>query len=137
MICSEMEVPGLLIFMIRYLATAAPVKPICIAATGQVFGHGLFIPLLVPNVGDYCRVKIKHEHKKTGKIFVIAGTLESISCGEAKKKIKELGGKTAELVLKLTSYVVVGLEPGSKNEKAKEPGVKILNEKEFLNLIES
>ncbi|MEK7062541.1 MAG: NAD-dependent DNA ligase LigA [Patescibacteria group bacterium] len=69
------------------------------------------------------------------KTFVITGTLESMSRDEAKKKIKELGGKVTESVSKLTSYVVAGASPGSKYDKAKELGVKILNEHEFNQLM--
>lgn len=73
--------------------------------------------------------------KLKGQTFVITGTLETMSRDEAKKKIKALGGKTSESVSKLTSYVVVGEEPGSKALKAEGLGVKILNEKQFLELI--
>lgn len=71
-------------------------------------------------------------HKLAGKTFVITGTLESMSRDEAKKKIKALGGKVSESVSKLTDYVVVGESPGVKAEKAKELGIQILEEKEFL-----
>ena len=54
---------------------------------------------------------------------------------EAKKKIKDLGGKVSESVSKQTSYVIAGKEPGSKYEKAKSLGVEILNEEDFLKLI--
>ena len=71
----------------------------------------------------------------TGKTFVITGTLESMSRDEAKKQNKTLGGKISESVSKLTSYVVVGGEPGSKYDKAMKLGVKILDEKKFLELL--
>lgn len=74
-------------------------------------------------------------YKLSGKTFVITGTLESMSRGEAKKKIKELGGKVTESVSKQTSYVVVGTEPGSKKDKAEKLGVEILDETKFLSLL--
>ncbi len=54
---------------------------------------------------------------------------------EAKEKIRLLGGEIAESVSKKTDFVVAGKEPGSKYEKAKKLGVKILNEQEFLEMI--
>ncbi|MDO8664513.1 MAG: NAD-dependent DNA ligase LigA [Candidatus Liptonbacteria bacterium] len=70
-----------------------------------------------------------------GKTFVITGSLESMPRDEAKEKIRELGGDISESVSKKTSYVVVGSEPGSKYEKAKELGVKTISEKEFMGFI--
>ena len=66
---------------------------------------------------------------------MLTGSLESIARDEAKAKIRELGGDISESVSSKTSYVVVGSEPGSKAEKAKKLGVKILDEQEFLQLI--
>ena len=70
-----------------------------------------------------------------GKTFVITGSLETMSRDEAKKKIKELGGKVTESVSKQTSYVIVGNEPGSKKDKAEKLGIEILSEKLFLSLL--
>jgi DNA ligase (NAD+) len=67
--------------------------------------------------------------------FVITGTLETMSRDEAKKRIKEFGGKVTESVSGQTSYVVVGKEPGSKQEKALKLGIKILNEDAFLQIL--
>jgi len=73
--------------------------------------------------------------KLSEKIFVITGTLEFMTRDEAKERIRELGGNVSESVSSKTTYVVVGSEPGSKAEKAKTLGVKILTEKEFLDLL--
>ncbi len=75
------------------------------------------------------------KEKFVGKIFVITGTLETMSRDDAKAKIRDLGGDVSESVSSKTSYVVVGSEPGSKAEKAKKLGVEILSEKQFLDLI--
>jgi DNA ligase (NAD+) len=72
--------------------------------------------------------------KLAGKTFVITGSLESMTRDDARAKIRELGGDISESVSSKTDYVVVGSEPGSKAEKAKKLGVKILSEKELLDL---
>jgi len=69
------------------------------------------------------------------KTFVFTGELKSMTRNEASAKIEELGGKETSSVSKKTSYVVVGDNPGSKYKKAIELGVTILNEEQFLNLI--
>jgi DNA ligase (NAD+) len=67
--------------------------------------------------------------------FVLTGELESMSRDEAKEKIRALGGDISSSVSKSTSYVIVGKNPGSKYDKAKELGVKIVDEREFKKLI--
>ncbi len=71
----------------------------------------------------------------SGKTFVITGTMESYSRPEAEKKIRMLGGNASSSVSKNTDYLVLGKEPGSKFDKAKKLGVKILNEGEFLSMV--
>ncbi|MBP9727429.1 MAG: NAD-dependent DNA ligase LigA [Gammaproteobacteria bacterium] len=74
------------------------------------------------------------ENKLSGKIFVLTGTLSSMSREEAKEKLQALGAKLSESVSKKTNYVVAGEEPGSKLQKAQALGVSILDEIEFLKL---
>ncbi len=69
------------------------------------------------------------------KNFVLTGSLESMSREQAKEKIRSLGGEISESVSKNTSYVIAGNASGSKLEKAKKLGVKIIAEKEFLKVI--
>lgn len=79
------------------------------------------------------------ETKKTpldGQTFVLTGTLSRFTREEASEIIQALGGETASSVSRKTSYVVVGESPGSKLQKAKSLGVPILNELEFLELID-
>lgn len=80
--------------------------------------------------------RIKTEGLKLkGLTFILTGGLESISRDQAKEKIRRLGGEISESVSRKTSYVIAGLEPGSKLERAKKLGVKIIGEKEFLKLV--
>ncbi|MEK7573925.1 MAG: BRCT domain-containing protein, partial [Patescibacteria group bacterium] len=69
------------------------------------------------------------------KNFVLTGSLKSMSREQAKEKIRSLGGEISESVSKNTSYVIAGNASGSKLEKAKKLGVKIIAEKEFLKVI--
>ena len=80
------------------------------------------------------KVKVK-KLKLKGLTFILTGVLENITRGEAKEKIRELGGEVSESVSRKTNYVVVGEEPGSKYERAKKLGLKIINEEGFLKLL--
>ena len=70
-----------------------------------------------------------------GKTFVLTGTLSSMTRDEAAEKIKQMGGKTSSSVSKKTSFVVAGENAGSKLDKAQNLGVIILNEDDFLKMI--
>ena len=69
------------------------------------------------------------------KTFVLTGSLDAFSRDEAKEYIRKFGGKILSSVSSNTDFVVAGKDPGSKYEKAKELGVKILDEKAFLKMI--
>ena len=66
-----------------------------------------------------------------GKTFVITGTLANYSRDAAKKLIEDAGGKVSGSVSKKTDYVIAGGDPGSKLDKARELGVKVIDEKEM------
>jgi len=72
----------------------------------------------------------------TGKTFVLTGTLNNTTREEATKKIEELGGIVTNSVSKKTDVVIVGDNPGSKYDKAKELGITIWNENDYEQQIE-
>lgn len=71
-----------------------------------------------------------------GKIFVLTGALSKFTRDEATEKIELFGGKASGSVSKKTSFVVVGENAGSKERKARELGIPILTEDEFLEMIQ-
>ncbi len=77
----------------------------------------------------------KNSGKLSGQTFVVTGTLAGYSRAEAKKEIEALGGKVSGSVSANTDCVVVGEDPGSKADKAKQLGIKTLNEAAFIRLL--
>jgi len=74
-------------------------------------------------------------YRLQGKTFVLTGGLETMTRDEAKQKIRDLGGDISESASSKTDYIVAGRKAGSKLSKAQKLGIKILSEKEFLELI--
>jgi len=68
--------------------------------------------------------------------FVLTGKLESFSRSEAEAKIKALGGRAGSDLTRKTSYLVVGIDPGSKLAKAQKLGIETLSEAEFLDFLD-
>ncbi len=73
----------------------------------------------------------------SGKKFVLTGTLPTYTRSEATKLIENAGGEVASSVSKDTDYVLAGDNAGSKLEKARQKGIKIISEKEFISLLNS
>ena len=73
----------------------------------------------------------------SGKTIVLTGSLSTLSRDEAKEKIVELGGRVASSVSSKTDFVVVGADAGSKLDKAKKLGVRMIDEDDFSKLVSS
>jgi DNA ligase (NAD+) len=116
-----------------------------IEGVGSVVAASVFGWFNDPTHKEYLDRLLKHVDVKpapkqkagplTGNVFVFTGELESMSRDEAKEKVRALGGKASETVSSKTTYVVAGPGAGEKLDKAKKIGVKVLNEKEFLDII--
>ena len=92
---------------------------------------------LVERLRKYLNFTGKKRERGTalaGKTFVLTGTLANYSRDAAKKLIEDSGGKVSGSVSKKTDYVVAGDEAGSKLEKAKQLGIKVINEQEMKEL---
>ena len=76
------------------------------------------------------------DNRFEGMTFVLTGALEKFTREEASEKIELFGGKASGSVSKKTTYVVVGENAGSKERKARELGIPILSEDDFLNMIQ-
>ena len=80
--------------------------------------------------------RVVSDTRFAGKTFVLTGALSKFTREEATEKIELFGGKASGSVSKKTSYVVVGENAGSKEKKARELGIPILSEDEFLEMIQ-
>src|SRR5437588_5348859 len=85
--------------------------------------------------GERFSAKKMAELPLAGKTFVLTGTLPSMTREETSAKIEALGGRVSSSVSKKTDYVLAGAEAGSKLEKAKELGVRVIDEAEFRKMV--
>ena len=86
------------------------------------------------DVNMTCQIQVADD-RFAGKTFVLTGALTKFTRDEATEQIERFGGKESGSVSKKTSYVVVGENAGSKERKARELGIPILSEEEFLEMI--
>ena len=91
--------------------------------------------LKVAGVNTLAKEEENIDNRFEGKTFVLTGTLENYTRGEASNLIEKFGGKTSGTVSKKTNYVLAGEEAGSKLTKAQSLGVTILTEVEFQEMI--
>ena len=86
---------------------------------------------------DYLGVNLTNENSPFfGKTIVLTGTLSKYGRKEATDLLENIGAKVAGSVSKKTDYVIYGVEAGSKLDKARELGIKTLNEEEFEELLQ-
>jgi DNA ligase (NAD+) len=71
-----------------------------------------------------------------GKTIVVTGTLENLSRQQAEQAIRQAGAKASSSVSKKTDYVLAGENPGSKLDKARKLGVEVIDEKQFMKMME-
>lgn len=91
--------------------------------------------LRTAGVNMVCNIQVS-DQRFSGKTFVLTGALTKFTRDEATERIERFGGKAAGSVSKKTSYVVVGENAGSKERKARELGITILSEEQFLEMIQ-
>ena len=84
---------------------------------------------------DMTYTKQTSDNRFDGKTFVLTGTLPTYSRDEASEIIERFGGKTSSSVSKKTDYVLAGEKAGSKLTKAKELGIPVYNEDDFIEMI--
>lgn len=80
-------------------------------------------------------IKEQSNQKLQGQSFVFTGTMPNLDRQQAEQMVRKLGGDVSSSVSKKTSFVVAGQEAGSKLDKARDLGVKIIDEKGFLDFI--
>jgi DNA ligase (NAD+) len=101
---------------------------------GQEQGRELIEKLRNAGLNFECQ-QVVTDARFAGLTFVLTGALTKFTREEATEKIEHFGGKAAGSVSKKTSYVIVGENAGSKERKARELGIPILSEDQFLEMI--
>jgi len=91
--------------------------------------------LIDAGVNMSCEIQVT-DNRFAGKTFVLTGALTQFTRDEATEQIERFGGKASGSVSKKTSYVIVGENAGSKERKARELGIPILSESDFLAMIQ-
>ena len=118
-----------------------------IEGVGEVVAESIHKWFSEKENGDLLKKLLKHleifsekqvqnsENNLAGKTFVLTGILAGLTRDEAKKEIRARGGEVSSSVSNKTDYVVAGENPGSKFDNAKNLGISVISEDEFLKLI--
>jgi DNA ligase (NAD+) len=91
--------------------------------------------LRVINIQSSQEVVVPKDNSIAGKTFVFTGTMQNLERFQAENMVRQAGGSISSSVSKKTSYVVAGENAGFKLDKARELGVKVIDENEFRFLI--
>jgi len=134
--------PAILDAPLEALQTAPEIGPV-VAASVRAFAdeprnRGLVEKLAAAGVNMESRQAppgVTGPGRLSGKVFVLTGTLPTMTREEATAAIEQLGGKVTGSVSRKTSYVLAGEEAGTKLQKAQQLGVAVLTEEEFKRLI--
>ena len=139
--------------LVKHFKTFENIKNASVEEINEIYDFGL---VMAQNVYDFFRephnvvileklkqagIKVEDVEQKLDSnkfenmTFVLTGTLPTLSRDQATELIEKNGGKTSSSVSKHTTFILLGENPGSKYEKAKTLGIKMLSEKEFLDLI--
>ena len=86
---------------------------------------------------EFTNKEILKDSKISGKVFVITGSLNRMTRSMAKESIDQHNARLSSTVSNNTDFLILGDSPGNKFEKAKKLAVKIINEKEFLTMLEN
>ncbi len=120
------------------LSSINDIGPIVASSIVEFFSQEQTVDLIEKLKAGGVNTKAKEEenldNRFEGKTFVLTGTLENYTRGEASNLIEKYGGKTASTVSKKTDYVLAGEEAGSKLTKAQNLGVTILSEAQFQEM---
>jgi DNA ligase (NAD+) len=81
------------------------------------------------------RPRKRRSYKLAGKTIVVTGALENFTRQQIEQAIRQAGGKASSSVSKKTDFVLAGKDPGSKLDKARQLGVKVISEKEFVEML--
>jgi DNA ligase (NAD+) len=95
-----------------------------------------FIEKLLKHISILKHDKVASATELSGKVFVLTGTLSSMTRDEVKDIIRKNGGEIGSAVSESTDFVIAGKNPGSKYTNAQELGVAVISEEEFVQLVE-